>query len=70
MLTTVQIRAQFGVAELDEAGEVVSLVEKPSARERSRAGRGLHLHPRRAEAVRQLRPVGPRELEITRPCNG
>ena len=66
MLTQVPDPRQFGVAELDDAGEVIGLEEKPrAAQERSRAGRRLHVHPGVHEAVRHLKPSWRGELEIT-----
>ena len=51
---------QFGVAELDDAGQVIGLEEKPpTPEERPGPGRRLHLHPRRARggaAPRAFRP--------------
>ena len=45
MLTQVPDPRQFGVAELDDAGEVVGLEEKPTrAEERPGTGRRVHLH--------------------------
>ena len=66
MLTTVADPRQFGVAELDEAGEVVSLVEKPQCPGSDLALVGVYIFtPAVHEAVRQLSPSGRGELEIT-----
>jgi glucose-1-phosphate thymidylyltransferase len=66
MLTTVPDPRQFGVAELDEAGEVVSLVEKPQSPRSDLALVGVYIFtPAVHEAVQQLSPSGRGELEIT-----
>src|SRR6185437_14911255 len=66
MLTTVPDPRQFGVAELDEAGEVVSLVEKPQCPRSDLALVGVYIFtPAVHEAVRQLSPSDRGELEIT-----
>ena len=66
MLTTVPDPRQFGVAELDEAGEVVSLVEKPQCPRSDLALVGVYIFtPAVHEAVRRLSPSDRGELEIT-----
>ena len=66
MLTTVPDPRQFGVAELDEAGEVVGLVEKPRCPGSDLALVGVYIFtPAVHEAVRRLSPSGRGELEIT-----
>ena len=61
MLTTVPDPRQFGVAELDEAGEVVGLAEKPRCPRSDLALVGVYIFtPAVHEAVRQPQPVGPR----------
>ena len=66
MLTTVPDPRQFGVAELDEAGEVVSLVEKPQCPRSDLALVGVYIFtPAVHEAVSQLSPSDRGELEIT-----
>jgi glucose-1-phosphate thymidylyltransferase len=66
MLTTVPDPRQFGVAELDEAGEVVGLVEKPPCPRSDLALVGVYIFtPAVHEAVRQLSPSDRGELEIT-----
>jgi glucose-1-phosphate thymidylyltransferase len=66
MLTTVPDPRQFGVAELDEVGEVVGLVEKPQSPKSDLALVGVYIFtPAVHEAVRQLSPSGRGELEIT-----
>jgi glucose-1-phosphate thymidylyltransferase len=66
MLTTVPDPRQFGVAELDETGEVVSLVEKPQCPSSDLALVGVYIFtPAVHEAVSQLSPSGRGELEIT-----
>jgi glucose-1-phosphate thymidylyltransferase len=66
MLTTVPDPRQFGVAELDDAGEVIGLVEKPLHPKSDLALVGVYIFtPEVHEAVRHLEPSGRGELEIT-----
>ncbi len=66
MLTRVPDPRQFGVVELDEAGDVVRLVEKPSQPSSDLALVGVYIFTRAVhDAVRQLRPSARGELEIT-----
>jgi glucose-1-phosphate thymidylyltransferase len=66
MLTRVADPRQFGVAELDKGGELVSLQEKPSAPKSDLALVGVYIFtPVVHDAVRQLVPSGRGELEIT-----
>jgi glucose-1-phosphate thymidylyltransferase len=66
MLTSVPDPRQFGVAELDTAGEVVGLEEKPQQPKSDLALVGVYIFtPAVHEAVSQLAPSGRGELEIT-----
>ena len=66
MLTKVPDPRQFGVAELDEAGEVIGLEEKPREPRGDLALVGVYIFtPAVHEAVRQLAPSWRGELEIT-----
>ena len=66
MLTKVADPRQFGVAELDGAGEVVGLEEKPEAPKSDLALVGVYIFtPAVHEAVAALRPSRRGELEIT-----
>ena len=66
MLTQVPDPREFGVAELDEAGQVVGLEEKPPQPKSDLALVGVYMFtPCVHEAVRSLKPSWRGELEIT-----
>ena len=66
MLTSVPDPRQFGVAELDTAGEVIGLEEKPREPKSDLALVGVYIFtPAVHEAVAELKPSGRGELEIT-----
>ena len=66
MLTKVHDPRQFGVAELDDAGEVVGLEEKPAEPKSDLALVGVYIFTAAVhEAVADLKPSRRGELEIT-----
>lgn len=66
MLTRVEDARQFGVAELDDDGEVTGLEEKPQRPKSDLALVGVYIFGRAVhEAVRHLEPSWRGELEIT-----
>jgi glucose-1-phosphate thymidylyltransferase len=66
MLTAVPDPREFGVAELDDSGQVVGLEEKPQRPKSNLALVGVYIFaPSVHEAVRNLKPSWRDELEIT-----
>ena len=66
MLTRVPDPREFGVAELDDAGRVIGLEEKPQQPKSDLALVGVYIFgPSVHEAVRNLKPSWREELEIT-----
>ncbi|HEY5987329.1 MAG TPA: glucose-1-phosphate thymidylyltransferase [Streptosporangiaceae bacterium] len=66
MLTRVSDPRQFGVAELDDVGEVARLEEKPRQPRSELALVGVYIFTLAVhQAVRELKPSGRGELEIT-----
>ncbi len=66
MLTAVPDPREFGVAELDDAGQVIGLEEKPQQPKSDLALVGVYIFsPSVHEAVRNLKPSWRGELEIT-----
>ncbi|WP_300610904.1 glucose-1-phosphate thymidylyltransferase [Trebonia sp.] len=66
MLTRVPDPSEFGVAQLDQSGQVIGLEEKPRQPKSDLALVGVYMFtPAVHEAVRQLKPSWRGELEIT-----
>ena len=66
LLAEVENPRAYGVAELDEQGRVVRIVEKPQAPRSNWAVTGIYFYDRRVfDIVRTLQPSARNELEIT-----
>ena len=71
MLTQVPDPREFGVAELDETGQVVGLEEKPQQPKSDLALVGVYMFtPCVHEAVRNLSPRGAANWRSPRPSSG
>jgi glucose-1-phosphate thymidylyltransferase len=66
MLKEVDDPQRFGVATVNDSGAVTEIVEKPSAPESNKAVIGIYMYDASVfDIVRELRPSGRGELEIT-----
>jgi glucose-1-phosphate thymidylyltransferase len=66
LLTKVDNPSQFGIAELNDQGQITSLVEKPAEPKSDLALVGVYMFTAAVhDAVRAIKPSGRNELEIT-----